>query len=100
MAEKGSKKHAAYAASKSALNNLTLSFSAMFAPKIKVNTISPALLKFNEHDDDSYKQKALAKALIPHEAGFEEVIDAVHFIMTSEYMTGRNIHLDGGRHLK
>ncbi len=100
VAEKGSKKHAAYAASKAALNNLTLSFSAMLAPKVKVNTISPALLKFNEHDDEEYKKKALAKALIPHEAGFEEVIETVHFIMASEYMTGRNIHLDGGRHLK
>ncbi|WFB49047.1 dihydromonapterin reductase [Vibrio coralliilyticus] len=100
VAEKGSKKHAAYAASKAALNNLTLSFSAMLAPKVKVNTVSPALLKFNEHDDDAYKQKALTKALIPHEAGFEEVIEAIRFIMSSEYMTGRNIYLDGGRHLK
>ncbi|MBN3494324.1 dihydromonapterin reductase [Vibrio neptunius] len=100
VAEKGSKKHAAYAASKAALNNLTLSFSAMLAPNIKVNTISPALIKFNQHDDEAYKRKALAKALIPREAGFDEIVEAVRFIMSSKYMTGRNIHLDGGRHLK
>ncbi|WP_146449097.1 SDR family NAD(P)-dependent oxidoreductase, partial [Vibrio kanaloae] len=45
VAEKGSKKHIAYAASKAALNNLTLSFSAMLAPKVKVNTLSPAMIK-------------------------------------------------------
>ncbi|MGR5094591.1 dihydromonapterin reductase [Vibrio maritimus] len=100
VAEKGSKKHIAYAASKSALNNLTLSFSAMLAPKVKVNTISPAMLKFNEHDDEEYKAKALRKALIPEEAGFEEVIDGIKFILGSHYMTGRTLHLDGGRHLK
>ncbi|GAL20914.1 FolM Alternative dihydrofolate reductase 1 [Vibrio maritimus] len=100
VAEKGSKKHIAYAASKSALNNLTLSFSAMLAPKVKVNTISPAMLKFNEHDDEEYKAKALRKALIPAEAGFEEVIDGIKFVLASHYMTGRTLHLDGGRHLK
>lgn len=100
VAEKGSKKHIAYAASKAALNNLTLSFSAMLAPKVKVNTISPAMLKFNEHDDETYKTKALQKALIPTEAGFEEVIDGIKFLLASHYMTGRTLHLDGGRHLK
>ncbi|MEZ9059888.1 dihydromonapterin reductase [Vibrio pelagius] len=100
VAEKGSKKHIAYAASKAALNNLTLSFSAMLAPKVKVNTVSPAMIKFNDHDDDAYKAKALQKALIPAEAGFEEVIDGIKYVLASHYMTGRTLHLDGGRHLK
>ncbi|MFA0231973.1 dihydromonapterin reductase, partial [Vibrio sp. 10N.261.45.A7] len=100
VAEKGSKKHIAYAASKAAINNLTLSFSAMLAPKVKVNTVSPAMIKFNEHDDEAYKTKALQKALIPTEAGFEEIIDGIKFVLASHYMTGRTLHLDGGRHLK
>ncbi|MEZ8242310.1 dihydromonapterin reductase [Vibrio splendidus] len=100
VAEKGSKKHIAYAASKAALNNLTLSFSAMLAPKVKVNTLSPAMIKFNEHDDEAYKTKALKKALIPTEAGFEEIIDGIKYVLASHYMTGRTLHLDGGRHLK
>ena len=100
VAEKGSKKHIAYAASKAALNNLTLSFSAMLAPKVKVNTLSPAMIKFNEHDDEAYKTKALKKALIPTEAGFKEIIDGIKFVLASHYMTGRTLHLDGGRHLK
>ncbi|MEZ9686702.1 dihydromonapterin reductase [Vibrio atlanticus] len=100
VAEKGSKKHIAYAASKAALNNLTLSFSAMLAPKVKVNTLSPAMIKFNEHDDEAYKTKALQKALIPTEAGFEEIIDGIKYVLASHYMTGRTLHLDGGRHLK
>ncbi|KDN28882.1 dihydromonapterin reductase [Vibrio fortis] len=100
VAEKGSKKHIAYAASKAALNNLTLSFSTMLAPKVKVNTVSPAMIKFNDHDDDAYKAKALQKALIPAEAGFEEIVDGIKYVLASHYMTGRTLHLDGGRHLK
>ncbi len=100
VAEKGSKKHIAYAASKTAINSLTLSFSALLAPQVKVNSISPALIKFNEHDDDAYKVKAFSKALLPREAGYDEVINTIDFILTSDFITGRNIQLDGGRHLK
>lgn len=100
VAQCGSKKHIAYAASKAALENLSLSFAAAFAPDIKVNAIAPALLKFNEGDDEAYKNKALSKAALPWEGSFEEAIAAVEYLMASRYITGRTIHLDGGRHLK
>jgi dihydromonapterin reductase/dihydrofolate reductase len=99
VADKGSKKHIAYAASKAALANLTLSFAAAFAPAIKVNSIAPALILFNEGDTDAYKEKSLKKALIQHEGGLQEVIAAVQYLFNSHYVTGRTLHLDGGRHL-
>ncbi|MCL2913596.1 dihydromonapterin reductase [Shewanella corallii] len=100
VAAKGSKKHIAYAASKAALDNLTLSFAARFAPGIKVNSIAPALVCFNPWDDDAYKQKALSKAVLPREGGTEEVLATVDYLMSSRYITGRIMPLDGGRHLK
>jgi dihydromonapterin reductase/dihydrofolate reductase len=50
IVEKGSKKHAAYAASKAALANLSLSLATRYAPAIKVNSIAPALILFNPDD--------------------------------------------------
>lgn len=97
---KGSKKHMAYAASKAALDNLTMSFASLFAPDIKVNSIAPALVSFNLGDSDEYKEKTLNKSLLPREAGYEEVTATVDMLMKSQYITGRTIHLDGGRHLK
>lgn len=97
---KGSKKHIAYAASKAAMDNLTLSFAARFAPQIKVNSIAPALVCFNPWDDEGYKQKALSKAVLPREGGMEEVLATVDYLMNSRYVTGRILPLDGGRHLK
>ncbi|MCH2996987.1 SDR family oxidoreductase, partial [Listeria monocytogenes] len=44
VARKGSARRIAYCASKAGLDNLTLSFAARFAPRIKVNAISPALV--------------------------------------------------------
>ncbi|MFT6904654.1 MAG: dihydromonapterin reductase/dihydrofolate reductase [Oleiphilaceae bacterium] len=100
VADKGSKKHIAYAASKAALANMTLSFAASLAPLVKVNSIAPALVLFNDRDNDEYKAKAVKKALIEKEGGLREVISSVDYLLSSTYITGRTLHLDGGRHLK
>ena len=100
VVEKGSKKHIAYAASKAALANMTLSFATSFAPDIKVNSIAPALVLFNKDDSDEYKAKAIKKALIEKEGGLHSVISTVDYLLASDYITGRTLHLDGGRHLK
>ncbi|MEC8230396.1 MAG: dihydromonapterin reductase [Pseudomonadota bacterium] len=98
--ETGSEKHMAYAASKAALHNLTLSFAKKLAPRVKVNSIAPALLMFNEGDDDTYKQKAIKKSLLEIVPGAKEAVKAMHYLMQSDYITGQTLHLNGGRHLK
>lgn len=99
IVDKGSKKHIAYAASKAALANLTLSFATLLAPKVKVNSIAPSLLMFNENDELEYKDKALKKSLMQLAPGEIEGIEAVKYLINSRYITGTSIHLDGGRHL-
>ena len=99
VSSRGSKKHIAYAASKAAQDNLTLSFAAKLAPEIKVNSIAPALVLFNEEDDAAYRQKTLKKNLLQREAGLDEVQHSVDYLMDSQYVTGRVLPLDGGRHL-
>jgi len=99
VAENGSAKHVAYAASKAGLANLTLSFAKKLAPWVKVNTLAPALLVFTEDDDLAYKEKRLQESLLKVEPGFAEAIEGIRFILKSGYMTGRELALDGGRHL-
>ncbi len=100
VVEKGSQRHIAYAASKAALDNLTRSFSAKFAPKIKVNSIAPSLIIFNPDDSDAYREKTLKKSIMGVEPGTDEVINSVAMILNSCYMTGRTLQIDGGRHLR
>lgn len=64
VVEKGSAKHIAYAASKAALENLTLSFARLLAPKVKVNSVAPSLVMFNEGDSKAYREKTLKKSLL------------------------------------
>ena len=97
---KGSRKHAAYAASKAAQDNLTLSFAAQLGPAVKVNSIAPALILFNEGDGEAYREKALSKSLMQREGGLDEFQRTVDYLLESRYVTGRVLHLDGGRHLR
>ena len=100
VSSRGSAKHIAYAASKAAQDNLTLSFAAMLAPKVKVNSLAPALLMFNEDDDQEYRNRTLSKSLMQSEGGFDELQHAVDYLFASRYVTGRVLPVDGGRHLK
>ena len=99
VAGTGSSKHIAYAASKAALDNLTLSFASKYAPLVKVNSIAPALLMFNPEDDEAYRQKARNKSLLGIVPGEEEGVNAICYLLQSRYLTGKTIALDGGRHL-
>jgi dihydromonapterin reductase/dihydrofolate reductase len=100
VSSRGSARHIAYAASKAAQDNLTLSFAARLAPKVKVNSLAPALLFFNEDDNAAYRERSLAKSLMQREGGLDELQHAVDYLFASRYVTGRILPLDGGRHLK
>ena len=99
VASTGSKKHIAYAASKAALDNLTLSFASKYAPLVKVNSVAPALLMFNPEDGPEYRKRALQKSLLRVEPGEDEGVNTIRYILDSRYLTGKTIALDGGRHL-
>ncbi|WP_137165688.1 dihydromonapterin reductase [Salinimonas lutimaris] len=95
----GHPRQIAYAASKAALDNMTLSFATLLADQAKVNSIAPALLMFTANDDASSRQKAQHKQLLAPAPGPQEAVSTVEYIMNSDYITGRTLHLDGGRHL-
>lgn len=91
--------HIAYLSSKAALQNLTQGFAKKFAPDIKVNDIAPALIQFNLWDNDDYKRKRLAQAVLPIEPGAVVVWQAIDYLMNNSYTTGTVLPLNGGRNL-
>ncbi len=100
VTRQGSRQHIAYSASKAGLDNLTLSFAARFAPHIKVNGIAPALVLFNEDDDEGYRSKRLAKSALGIEPGAEVVYQSLQYLLNNPYVTGTTLTLNGGRHVK
>ena len=100
VVQKGSKKHAAYAATKAGLANLTLSFAAMYAPWIQVNAIAPALIMLGESDDDAYAEKARAKSAMEMVPGPGVIYQSLRYLLDNRYVTGITLPVDGGRHLR
>jgi dihydromonapterin reductase / dihydrofolate reductase len=100
VTRRGSSKHIGYCASKAGLDSLTLSFAAKYAPDIKVNGISPALLLFNPDDDAAYRAKALAKSALGIEPGSEVIYQSLRYLLDNPYVTGTTLTVNGGRHLK
>ncbi|MBD3898564.1 dihydromonapterin reductase [Halomonas sp. ML-15] len=100
VVQKGSKKHAAYAATKAGLDNLTLSFAALYAPTIQVNAIAPALIMLNEGDDEAYAEKAKAKSAMQMIPGPGVVYQSLRYLLDNRYVTGATLPVDGGRHLR
>jgi dihydromonapterin reductase/dihydrofolate reductase len=100
VTRKGSSQHIGYCASKAGLDSLTLSFAAKYAPGIKVNGISPALLLFNPDDDAAYRAKALAKSALGFEPGSEVIYQSLRYLLDNPYVTGTTLTVNGGRHLR
>ncbi|NHN76013.1 dihydromonapterin reductase [Azotobacter chroococcum] len=100
VTRKGSDRHIAYSASKAGLDNLTLSFAARLAPRIKVNGIAPALILFKPEDDAEYRTRTLARSALGIEPGAEAVYLGLRYLLDNPYVTGTTLTVNGGRHLK
>ncbi|MBK4996475.1 dihydromonapterin reductase [Pseudomonas sp. S37] len=97
---RGSKSHIGYAATKAALQNMVLSFAEKYAPTVHVNGILPGLLILKEGGDEAYRQQTLKKALLEFEPGAGPLIETVKYLLASQYSTGSQVVINGGRHLK
>lgn len=91
--------HAAYILSKHLLATLTTMTALEHAPAITVNAVAPGLILPPEGKDESYLA-GLAPALpLKRHGGLADVTGAVLFLLTSDFITGQVIYVDGGRHL-
>jgi len=84
---------AAYLGTKSALKTMMDSFAKKYAPKIKVNTIAPGLIIFNENDSEAYKKQRLQEMAIPIVPTEQVILDAINFLINSPNSTGSTIEI-------
>lgn len=98
----------AYAASKGAMNTMTLSLARALAPEIRVNAVCPGFVGtrwFKDRLDEATFAKAVAfqeKSTPLHRAGMpDDIADAVVFFCAegARHITGETLLTDAGAHL-
>jgi NAD(P)-dependent dehydrogenase (short-subunit alcohol dehydrogenase family) len=94
--------HSSVASSKGAIEGLTRSLAAEFAPKIRVNAIAPSLvntpLASKFLNNETKMEKANERHPLGRVGSAIEIAQATAFLLGKEssWMTGRILQLDGG----
>jgi len=92
--------HVAYHASKKMLSHFTRMMAIRFAPHIAVNAVAPGLILPPEGKGPDYLEGLKHTVPLQRVGGVKDITDAVMFLLTSRFITGQTIFVDGGRHLK
>lgn len=100
-AERPLSQFTSYTASKAASSMLVKSMALDFAPKVRVNGISPGAILWPETaaDDPAMQQRLLNNIPLARLGGCEPIVEAIRFLHRCDYITGQIIAIDGGRSL-
>ena len=89
-----------YSMSKAALVALTRGLAKALAPTVLVNAVAPGPVLLPDDFDEAAAKQAVDPTLLKRAGRPEDVADAVVFLMTSDYITGQTVAVDGGRLLR
>jgi NAD(P)-dependent dehydrogenase (short-subunit alcohol dehydrogenase family) len=89
----------AYSVSKAALIAVNRGLAKAYAPSIQVNGIAPGPVLFPDHYTEEQKRSAIERTLLKRAGHPSDIVNAVVFLIESDYITGEIIHVDGGRHI-
>lgn len=94
------REHAAYHLSKRMLFSLTKMCALEFAPRVRVNAVAPGLILPPPGEDESYLERMKNTNPLCRYGSVGEIAKTVLFLLTSPFVTGETIRVDGGRHMK
>ena len=88
-----------YSLSKAGVLQLTRASAKALAPWVLVNSISPGPMLPGVGQTAAGRRDALKRTLLKRYGGADEIAKAAVFMVESDFMTGSNLVLDGGRKL-
>jgi pteridine reductase len=91
--------HIAYTLTKAGLVTMTKSMARALAPEIQVNAIAPGLILPPPGAGDAFVERKAAEIPIRRSGSPQAVVDAVLYLVTSDFVTGELIFVTGGEHL-
>lgn len=94
-------KYFAYLQSKKALLSLTQYLAVTLSPNIRTNAISPGFIipEENTIPDKDYITNKLKNIPMQKQGNITHILQAIEYIILSEYVNGQNLFVDGGANL-
>jgi len=98
----GGKGYSVYAASKGAVNAMSLSLAVELAPAVRVNAVLPGTIETEMNKEHFADPDFVTSMRAVHPLGLgcpEDVADAVEFLLSdhARWITGQELVVDGGR---
>jgi len=88
-----------YAISKAGLVMMTRNLAREWAPRVRVNSISPGPVLLPKDYTEEKKQQSIERTLLKRVGSPRDVAAAAIFLIENEYVTGYDLRVDGGRSL-
>ena len=90
------KHHAAYAASKAALLQLTRCLALELSPAVRVNAVAPGTVAFPPNFSEAEQAAIIGRVPLGRVGSPADVARAVRYLLEEDYLTGVVIPVDGG----
>lgn len=88
-----------YGVSKAGVIALTKGLAKALAPKVHVNCICPGAIEKADADEREGFQKVIDRTPLRKQGMPQDIADAVLYLLTSDFVTGEELCVDGGRRL-
>jgi NAD(P)-dependent dehydrogenase (short-subunit alcohol dehydrogenase family) len=92
--------HAAYAASKAGLAQLTRDLALELAPAVRVNAVAPGTVAFPADFTEEERAAVVARIPLGRVGAEADVARAVRYLFSEDFLTGVVLPVDGGASLR
>jgi pteridine reductase len=89
-----------YSISKAALRSLTLGLAQLLAPEVRVNGIAPGTILPPQGTSQKEIRALENSALLKRIGSPADILLAVRYLISAEFVTGEILYVDGGRRLR
>ena len=86
--------------SKAAIVKMTSALARVLAPEIRVNAIAPGAVLLPENWEEDSEERLISTTPLQRIGSPDDVIDALLYLLKSDFVTGETIIVDGGRHVR
>lgn len=89
--------HVPYLAAKAGLALVTRALAKEWAPRVRVNSVSPGAVCLPERYTEHEKERSISRNLFKRVGSAEDIAASVLFLVENDYITGFDLKVDGGR---